>query len=74
MRGIVELEVLKAIETELPVNVSVTSFFDLIVGTRFVHNTFCPSFKKCYKNCFAAYPMTANAVLGNYRSVFVVRY
>ena len=31
-----ELEVLKAIEAELPNNVPITSFFDLIVGTRFV--------------------------------------
>ena len=37
MRGIVELEVLKAIERELPVNIPVRNFFDLIVGTRFVH-------------------------------------
>lgn len=39
MRGIVELEVLKAIETKLPHNIPVRSFFDLIVGTRFVHET-----------------------------------
>lgn len=32
-----ELEVLKAIEMELPLNSPVRSFFDLIVGTRFVH-------------------------------------
>ena len=38
MRGIVELEILKAIEKELPVNIPVRSFFDLIVGTRFVHS------------------------------------
>lgn len=37
MRGIVELEVLKAIEMKLPPNIPVRSFFDLIVGTRFVH-------------------------------------
>ena len=37
MRGIVELESLKAIEKELPVKIPVRSFFDLIVGTRFVH-------------------------------------
>ena len=37
MRGIVELEVLKAIEKELPANIPIRSFFDLIVGTRFVH-------------------------------------
>ena len=36
MRGIVELEVLRAIERELPVSIPVRSFFDLIVGTRFV--------------------------------------
>lgn len=35
-----ELEVLKAIETELPLNVPITSFFDLIVGTRFVYGDF----------------------------------
>ena len=40
MRGIVELEVLKAIQTELPVNISITSFFDLIVGTRLVYEIF----------------------------------
>lgn len=39
MRGIVELEVLKAIEMELPLNIPVSRFFDLIVGTRFVHET-----------------------------------
>ena len=38
MRGIVELEVLKAIEKELPVSIPIRSFFDLIVGTRFVHS------------------------------------
>ena len=32
-----ELEVLKAIETQLPLNIPIRSFFDLIVGTRFVH-------------------------------------
>ncbi len=34
-----ELEVLKAIEMELPLNIPVKSFFDLIVGTRFVYRT-----------------------------------
>ena len=37
MRGIVELEVLKAIEMDLPRNIPIRRFFDLIVGTRFVH-------------------------------------
>lgn len=37
MRGIVELEILKAIEMELPLKIPIISFFDLIVGTRFVH-------------------------------------
>lgn len=37
IRGIVELEILKAIEMQLPLNIPVRSFFDLIVGTRFVH-------------------------------------
>ena len=32
-----ELEVLKAIEKKLPLNIPIRSFFDLIVGTRFVH-------------------------------------
>lgn len=36
MRGIVELEVLKAIEEKLPLRIPVRDFFDLIVGTRFV--------------------------------------
>lgn len=36
IRGIVELEVLKAIEGQLPLNIPIRSFFDLIVGTRFV--------------------------------------
>ena len=35
VRGIVELEVLRAIERELPANIPITSFFDLIVGTRY---------------------------------------
>ena len=39
MRGIVELEVLKAIERELPENIPISSFFDLIVGTRYVMGT-----------------------------------
>ncbi|KAL8777571.1 MAG: hypothetical protein Q9213_007807 [Squamulea squamosa] len=33
MRGIVELEVLRAIERQLPVGIPIRSFFDLIVGT-----------------------------------------
>ncbi|KAL8906193.1 MAG: hypothetical protein Q9171_006376 [Xanthocarpia ochracea] len=33
MRGIVELEILKAIERQLPAGVPIRSFFDLIVGT-----------------------------------------
>lgn len=40
MRGIVELEVLKAIEEKLPSRIPVRNFFDLIVGTRFVQGTF----------------------------------
>lgn len=40
MRGIVELEVLKAIEKKLPRNIPLRSFFDLIVGTRFVWSIF----------------------------------
>jgi patatin-like phospholipase/acyl hydrolase len=34
MRGIVELEVLKAIEYHIGVGIPVRAFFDLIVGTR----------------------------------------
>lgn len=34
MRGIVELEVLKTIESYLPRNIGIGVFFDLIVGTR----------------------------------------
>ncbi|KAL8736432.1 MAG: hypothetical protein Q9166_000224 [cf. Caloplaca sp. 2 TL-2023] len=33
MRGIVELEVLQAIERELPAGIPIRSFFDLIIGT-----------------------------------------
>ncbi len=40
VRGIVELEVLKAIERELPANIPITSFFELIVGTRYGHKLF----------------------------------
>lgn len=34
IRGIVELEVLKAIEENLPLRIPIRNFFDLIVGTR----------------------------------------
>ena len=37
--GIVELEVLKAIEMKLPLNIPIRSFFDLIIGTRYVRGT-----------------------------------
>jgi hypothetical protein len=37
MRGIVELEVLDAIRRQLPSKIPIQSFFDLIVGTRYVH-------------------------------------
>lgn len=40
MRGIVELEILKAIEKNLPLRIPIRSFFDLIVGTRLVHRTY----------------------------------
>ena len=40
VRGIVELEVLKAIEKELPANIPITSFFELIVGTRYGQKSF----------------------------------
>ena len=36
MRGIAELEVLRAIELELPNHIPIQEFFDLIVGTRYV--------------------------------------
>jgi hypothetical protein len=36
MRGIVELEILRAIEVELGDEIPVQDFFDLIVGTRCV--------------------------------------
>lgn len=52
MRGIVELEVLKAIEKELPLNVPVKSFFDLIVGTRFVYETSFLSLSKHWIHFF----------------------
>ena len=45
MRGIVELEVLKAIERQLPAGIPIRSFFDLIVGTRYV--TIIPSPQMC---------------------------
>ena len=35
MRGIVELEVLRAIELELGGQINIQHFFDLIVGTRY---------------------------------------
>lgn len=35
MRGIAELEVLKAIQNHLPRGIPVHMFFDLIVGTRY---------------------------------------
>lgn len=35
VRGIVELEILRAIEKELGGGISVQDFFDLIVGTRY---------------------------------------
>lgn len=35
MRGITELEVLKAIESELPRKIPIQRFFDLMVGTRY---------------------------------------
>ena len=38
VRGIVELEVLRAIEKELPANIPIKRFFDLLVGTRYVCN------------------------------------
>lgn len=36
VRGIVELEVLRAIEEELGGNLHIQAFFDLMVGTRYV--------------------------------------
>lgn len=47
-----ELEVLKAIEMELPLNIPVKSFFDLIVGTRFVYRTSFLSPSKYWKHGF----------------------
>lgn len=35
MRGIAELEVLKAIQKQLPRGIPIHMFFDLIVGTRY---------------------------------------
>ena len=40
MRGIVKLEVLKAIEEKLPPRIPVREFFDLIIGTSFVHGAY----------------------------------
>lgn len=50
MRGIVELEILKAIEEELPPRIPVRNFFDLIVGTRFVHGTHFLALSEFRKN------------------------
>lgn len=36
MRGILELEVLRAVELALGGKIPIQAFFDLIVGTRFV--------------------------------------
>lgn len=36
MRGIVELEVLRALQRQLGDNIPINAFFDLIVGTRWV--------------------------------------
>lgn len=35
MRGIAELEILKAIQQQLPHGIPIHMFFDLIVGTRY---------------------------------------
>lgn len=40
MRGIAELEVLKAIEMHLPSGIPIHMFFDLIVGTRYAALTY----------------------------------
>jgi len=40
MRGIVEIEVLRAIENELGGRIPISEFFDLIVGTRCVREKF----------------------------------
>lgn len=52
MRGLVELDVLKAIEMKLPLNIPVRSFFDLIVGTRFVHEAFFLSPSTYWKHLY----------------------
>jgi hypothetical protein len=38
VRGIVELEVLRALEQQLGGNLPIQAFFDLMVGTRYVRN------------------------------------
>lgn len=58
MRGIVELEVLKAIEEKLPPRIPIRNFFDLIVGTRFVPGTFFFSPKQILKSCLDFLPMS----------------
>lgn len=35
MRGITELEVLRALQAQLPDGIPIQKFFDLIVGTRY---------------------------------------
>ena len=60
IRGIVELEILKAIETELPVNIPVSSFFDLVVGTRFVHRISLLRPITCCKRAFTHLWMRSN--------------
>lgn len=41
VRGIIELEVLRAIEGELGGKLPIQAFFDLIVGTRQVNSKLC---------------------------------
>lgn len=41
VRGIIELEVLRAIEAELGGKLPIQAFFDLIVGTRQVDGKLC---------------------------------
>jgi hypothetical protein len=44
MRGIVELEIMRAIEGAMGVRLPIQCFFDLIVGTRYVDPSSKPHF------------------------------
>ena len=57
IRGIVELEVLRQIERELD-NIAIQHFFDLIVGTRYIIPTLCPTDRFDSANLFRLRPQS----------------